>query len=162
MWPPSRALQRRLVAAQFVPAARSEQEAEEEAAAAAAASTDKDAAAPSGSSSKAGGEAAGAVDKAPEARAAALEAALAQHCPGISLADMQKAALALRLFLGCRAVGEQAGDGPSMQAVVRTLLLDSQQLLDLDPACTHAYVWAAQVWVWAGVVGMFTNLLGLP
>lgn len=149
VWPPTRAMQRRLVAAQFVPSARSEQQAEEEAAAAASASASVaaggDAAAPSGSSGQAGGQAASAADEGPEARAAALEAALAQHCPDISLAHMQKAALALRLFLGCRAVGEQSGDGPSMQAVIRTLLLDCQQLLDLDPACTHAYVWAVQV-----------------
>ena len=123
VWPPSRPMQRRLVAAQFVPAARSQQEAaEEEAAASSSASGSKDGAAVagSGSGSKPASDAAAAAAAeeevaAPAKRAAALEAALAQHCPDVSLDHMQKAALALRLFLGCRAVGEQAGDGPSMQ-----------------------------------------------
>jgi len=34
---------------------------------------------------------------------------------------------------------------PLPQAIIRTLLVDCQQLLDLDPSCMHAYVWATQV-----------------
>lgn len=56
------------------------------------------------------------AEELPPPLAQELEAALAQHCPDVSLAELQKAALALRLFLGCRAVGEQSADGPSFQA----------------------------------------------
>lgn len=38
---------------------------------------------------------------------------------------------------------------PAVQAIVRTLLLDCQQLLELDPGCAHAYVWAAQLVLYA-------------
>ena len=93
---------------------------------------------------------------APTQLAADLAAALERHCPGIKLADLHKAALQLRLFFGCRSVAAQAAAGPSpqatlpgLQAVVRTLLLDCQQLLAADPACMHTYVWAAELLLYA-------------
>lgn len=92
--------------------------------------------------------------------AQALSEALERCGAGVSEAQLHKSALVLRLFLGCRAVGEQAAAaqksgggsaslGPSFQAILRSLLLDCQQLLDLDPSCMHAYVWAAQLVLYA-------------
>lgn len=180
VWPPSRDMQRRLVAHQFVPsaaAAEPEQVAggkpetgsgdgpagaaeataaeEEQQAAATTTSGSSESNSQAGPSSTGGsGDAGPSGEAVPERGAAAplaasLGASLAEHCPGISLADLQKSALALRLFLGCRAVGEQRGDGPSLQAIVRTLLMDCQQLLELDSHCMHAYVWAAQLLLYA-------------
>ncbi|KAL4448641.1 hypothetical protein ABPG75_005860 [Micractinium tetrahymenae] len=179
VWPPSRDMQRRLVARQFVPSAAAEDQpvqaaegqratgggpdgqagaaetaegkAEEQPAPSGSrGSGDSSLAGPSGSGSGASGAGEAAPERAAAAPlAAALDAALAERCPAISLADVHKSALVLRLFLGCRAVGEQRGDGPSLQAIVRTLLMDCQQLLDLDPQCMHAYVWAAQLLLYA-------------
>lgn len=142
VWPPSKPMQRRLVARQFVPTAEAEEpgngpdsavEGEADAAAAAADGADAgnagaEGAGPSSSSgaSKEEGpstsaaaaqqaEAEGEGEGQPTEEAAALAAALEQHCPDLSPADVEKAALCLRLFLGCRAVGEQASDGPSFQ-----------------------------------------------
>lgn len=128
VWPPPRPLQRRLVGAQFVPSAEAGEEGDE-AGDAAAWSSSKGAAAASGSGSDAGGskqtdaaaEAEAEAAKAPAALAAEVAAALFEHCPAVSAADLQKSALVLRLFLGCRAVGEQAADGPSFQVRLRLL-----------------------------------------
>lgn len=156
VWPPSKAMQRRLVAGQFVPAAEVEEEHGKGSGEADAAATGSSAAAgtaagegagpnssgrnhdegPSTSTAAAGDQPAGAAqqgkeeaeeEEEPSQVAAALGAALEQHCPGFCLADVQKAALCLRLFLGCRAVGEQASDGPNFQvcdgvALVQLLL----------------------------------------
>lgn len=143
VWPPSRDMQRRLVARQFVPTA----EPGEEAAAGEASQADGTAGGSSASgattsSSNTGGATEGATEGKAAARAAALAAALQAHCPGISAADMQKSALELRLFLGCRAVGEQSGDGPSLQVRTdwgreagRGCLLDGSSVLGVR--CCH-------------------------
>lgn len=111
VWPLPRALQRRLVERQFVPTA----EPDGDAAAAAAAAGDA-AAGTAGPSSVAGTQQEAADEEAqPTPAAAALAEALRQHCPSISLQEIEKSALELRLFLGCRAVGQQAGDSPSLQ-----------------------------------------------
>lgn len=186
VWPPGREMQRRLVAAQFMPSVALAEDsvaegapAEEPEAANAEPEGEQAAGAGTGPGSFAGAEEAGmqpgggdpaaaaaaandAADEADAANpfAAELESALAALCPSVSAADLQKAALVLRLFFGCRAVGEQAAAaqragqrpeqlGPPFQAVLRTLLLDCQQLLELDPGCTHAYVWAAQLALYA-------------
>ena len=189
VWPPSRDLQRRIVARQFVPTWPPADAAAGAGATAAGAEAD-------GSSERisiVGGSGSGshgnhqsqhaegpAATTDPEASAAvveaasrtaalvtALDAALQQHCPGVCRAgEVQRCALVLRLFLGCRAVGEQAGGAsPAMQAVVRSLLVDCQQLLEVaevgaepgdDPQqqpqpqrCIHAAVWAAQLLLYA-------------
>ncbi len=147
VWPPSRPMQRRLVARQFVPTAEAgeEQSSTNESAGEVAAATEAGSAAPAGtaagegagpsssSSSQEGGPSSSAAAAEGQAAAAArqeeeqegeeqanqlaaaLGAALEKHCPGLRLADVEKAALCLRLFLGCRAVGEQASDGPNFQ-----------------------------------------------
>ena len=119
VWPPSRAMQRRLVARQFVPTAEGEaaqQEGAQQGEAGAGSSGGGKAGADEGPSSSAAAGQQEEAEEGPTELAVALGAALEQHCPGLSLADIQKAALCLRLFLGCRAVGEQASDGPSFQA----------------------------------------------
>lgn len=169
VWPPSKAMQRRLVARQFVPTVEAEEEqgkgsGEADAAAAGSAAAAGMAAGagacpnssggnheegPSTSAAAAGGQAAAAAQQGKEGAAeedepsqvaAALGAALEQHCPGLCLADVQKAALCLRLFLGCRAVGEQASDGPNFQVcdgVASVQLLLDTTLLLLLTDCWH-------------------------
>ncbi|EFN56291.1 hypothetical protein CHLNCDRAFT_144678 [Chlorella variabilis] len=179
VWPPAVETQRRLVARHFIPSVELEPAGQQRegggsggaadgVAASAAEAEEAGAAAGGGGSQVPAPESSAAGGQPPNEFAAALAEALKRHCPEVSAPDLQKSALVLRLFLGCRAVGQQAAaaqqpaarqqqqppgggggsdalPGPGFQAIIRTLLLDCQQLLDLDPACMHAYVWAAQL-----------------
>lgn len=157
VWPPSKPMQRRLVARQFVPTAEAEQQQGSGAGSAGEGKADAAAAAAAGAAAgSSGGESVGpssssgaSKDEGPSTsaaaaqqaeaegegegqateEAAALAAALEQQCPDLTPVDVEKAALCLRLFLGCRAVGEQASDGPSFQVGMAGLeLRGSDQL----------------------------------
>ena len=153
VWPAPRRMRRQLAVDQFVPSLDSGASSNGATEGAVATHSAASAAGPSSSSPQ---QAEKEQESAPTQLAADLAAALERHCPGVSLADLHKAALQLRLFFGCSSLAAQAAAGPSLQStlpglqpIVRTLLLDCQQLLAADPACMHTFVWAAELLLYA-------------
>ena len=115
----------------------------------------------------------GSTQLAPLLRSAAtapLEAALRQHCPDISVADVQRAGLVLRLHAHGAALAPEAAAlapasadasliGPQLYPALMWHLAHCQHLLDTHPGCCYAYQEAARFATAVGICGSMSNAL---